>query len=578
MARYLSPAKTCLLALVELYVEDAVPHDGALPVLCFITSHLIDVDVDVDVASFSNPRSSRDRWQKARDIVGLIASINDFEQLLSPYSAATGLPGRRLWDVFLHKIWSIDSLHALHQFFDRLRLLLAKTKDELSLLAASGWPPPTEGTRLSRNSPFGTFVRRSQLEFGRLRFSDVGELWKDFVKYRQPTASAWRRRNPAAGPLSFDSVLLAGEHEWGAATADIAAVAYGDVLDENAARRLPASTDDLEILLEFQIDQMQRFGVRVPVKMRNEYSSLLKESYAVPSTSHYLRCLDAWRSGDYPTSYDYLHQYFDYTMHSSHRPFYQYALLTLAVLQAEFGCYKEAVDAMLETVSTARENRDMTCLNYALNWLFHFGQAHPHLVKELESNSMLGSGKETLAFLRVKAKEAGMFSLWSAALLSEAKLCLANGDSIATAVEYMVRSSQVLVERNIKYMVASQTALSIALWDRLGSASTTLMACRIFLMCHAPHSRVDDSLNITARLASLQAGRGQYDEAMSLLENIDANALRTWKMNQYWRRYRGLLKVLRNLHRNDLDGADYLLSQLLQTQPDDLEADLVSRG
>ena len=257
MARYLSPAKTCLLALVELYVEDAVPHDGALPVLSFITSHLIDVDVDVDVASFSNPRSSRDRWQKARDIVGLIASINDFEQLLSPYSAATGLPGRRLWDVFLHKIWSIDSLHALHQFFDRLRLLLAKTKDELSLLAASGVPPPTEGTRLSRNSPFGTFVRRSQLEFGRLRFSDVGELWKDFVRYRQPTASAWRRRNPAAGPLSFDSVLLAGEHEWGAATADIAAVAYGDVLDENAARRLPASTDDLEILLEFQIDQMQ---------------------------------------------------------------------------------------------------------------------------------------------------------------------------------------------------------------------------------------------------------------------------------------------------------------------------------
>lgn len=251
MARYLSPGKICLLALIELYVEEAVPSDGALPVLSFITSQLIDVDLA------SKSARSKDRWHKARDIVGLIVSIKSFEQLLSPYSAATGLPGRRLWDIFLNKLWSIDSLHALHEFFDRLQLLLAKTKEELRQLAEAGEQPPAEATLLSRNSPFGTFVRRSQLEFGRLRFSDVGELWKDFVKYRQPTASTWRRRNPAAGPLSFDNVLLIGEYEWGAATADIANVTYGDMLDENSTRQLPVSTDDLEALLEFQIDQMQ---------------------------------------------------------------------------------------------------------------------------------------------------------------------------------------------------------------------------------------------------------------------------------------------------------------------------------
>ena len=136
-------------------------------------------------------------------------------------------------------------------------------------------------------------------------------------------------------------------------------------------------------------------------------------------------------------------------MSNRDRYFYQYALMNLAVLQADFGCYKEAVAAMLETVSTARENRDMTCLNFALNWLYHFGRAHPELVRHLEANSMLGSNKESLAFLRVKAKESGMWTLWSSVLMSEAKLSLLNGDSIATSMEHMVRSSQIIVERNI---------------------------------------------------------------------------------------------------------------------------------
>jgi len=63
---------------------------------------------------------------------------------------------------------------------------------------------------------------------------------------------------------------------------------------------------------------------------------------------------------------------------------------------------------------------------------------------------MLGAGKESLAFLRVKAKEIGMWPLWSSVLLTEAQLGLANGDSIATPVEFMVRSSQIVVEKNMK--------------------------------------------------------------------------------------------------------------------------------
>lgn len=284
--------------------------------------------------------------------------------------------------------------------------------------------------------------------------------------------------------------------------------------------------------------------------------------------------LDAWRAGDFPTAFDLLHRYFDYTMQYRDRLFYQYALMNLAVLQADFGCHKEAVAAMLETVSTARENRDMTCLNFALNWLFHFGRAHPDLVKDLESNSLLGTGKESLAFLRVKAKETGMGALWSSVLLSEAKLGLINGDSVATAVESMVRSSHLIVTKNMKNMFGAQLSMYAALWSRLGLAHLSSMTCEMFMRCHTQYSVFDDELKLTCRLGLGLAERGKYDDGLRKLEELEGNSLRSWKPRQYVLKYKGIIKLKRDLHHNNLDGAEEILDQLLQSKADDLEPDM----
>ena len=262
-------------------------------------------------------------------------------------------------------------------------------------------------------------------------------------------------------------------------------------------------------------------------------------------------------------------------MQNRDRLFYQYALLNLAIVQSDFGCHKEAVSTMLEAISTARENRDTTCLNFSLNWFYHFSKSHSNLVRELEDNSMLGSGKESLAFLRAKAKETGMWILWSSALLSEAKLGLANGESVSTAMENMVRSSQLIVERNMKTMAGTQLSLVITLWDRLGMALMSNMMCQVFLRCHAPSSVFDDQLKITCRLAGLLSVKGKFDAAFEMLESVDSNSLRSAKPSQYWHLYRGLLKLRRDLHHNNLEAAESLLSQLLQAGPDDAEPDMV---
>lgn len=138
------------------------------------------------------------------------------------------------------------------------------------------------------------------------------------------------------------------------------------------------------------------------------------------------RFLDSWRAGDYPSSFDNLHRYFDYTMHNRDRTFYQYALLNLAILQADFGCHGEAIAAMQETISSARENKDVACLNFSLSWLYHLTKTHPEATSEVGKGGMLGTEREGLAFLKAKAKDSGMWSLLSTSLLSEAKLGLVN--------------------------------------------------------------------------------------------------------------------------------------------------------
>lgn len=170
MARYLTPAKIGLLALIELYVDGQIPNTATVPILSFITSQLL------DLGSQTTPLTSNTQWTKAETAVSLVISIREFEKLLSAYPVLIGLPGRKLWDTFLERLWAINSLHQMHEFFVHQVHALTTTKGQSR--RHRGHDPRQGGLHLTRNSPFGTFVRRCQLEFARLQFHDTTALWK----------------------------------------------------------------------------------------------------------------------------------------------------------------------------------------------------------------------------------------------------------------------------------------------------------------------------------------------------------------------------------------------------------------
>ena len=69
---------------------------------------------------------SQSRSSSSLESLPFLLDLHAFETLLVAHPSAAGLPGRTLWDKFLEKLWGIDSLNALHEFFANRTVLLAK--------------------------------------------------------------------------------------------------------------------------------------------------------------------------------------------------------------------------------------------------------------------------------------------------------------------------------------------------------------------------------------------------------------------------------------------------------------------
>lgn len=400
--RYLTAQKISLLVLTRLYCTSSLPYSATIPVLSFILSNNLP----------SAPSSARPQRSNISSQQDTCFSIDAFEDVLQEHPS--NMPGRTLLDLFLKHMWEMNSFDALHALFDSILDLVT---------------PPPHGTQdqespdrihLSKTSPLGAFVRRAHLEFTRLQFDDSMKLWSSFIRYRAPTAQ-WTKRLAGLASSGVDMVvsemgLRAGD--------DMYEIAYGN-LQEDQEEGAGMSLNDLDRILDFQLDRLQRLGDRVPGDMKSQLRNMVKSSGIVHRQAHLVQFFDAWKAGDYTSAFDNLHRYYDYAMQTREKIHYQYALLHMAILQADFGCFGEAIAAINETIATARENQDMTCLSFSLSWLNHMAKAYPKQMRGAGYMSMLGTERDALAFLKAKAKETKMYNLLCASLLNEAKLSLA---------------------------------------------------------------------------------------------------------------------------------------------------------
>lgn len=281
---------------------------------------------------------------------------------------------------------------------------------------------------------------------------------------------------------------------------------------------------------------------------------------------------DAWRSGNYAAAIENLHRYFDYTMEAhlmgnGIQTHHQYALLHLAVLHADFGCYAEAISAMNECISTARENQDARCLHFSLSWLSHLRKAFPGL-SELEHGGLgadLSSNEaDTIHFLQQKATEPGQRDVpaFSGSLLAETELTLRTGGSVTKAIESSYQAGHLNRQYDIHSMAASQIRLHGSIFARLGQAPLAEQHCGIVRHIYGNIATSNDILSSVCQHAYMLALSGRYEDALALLSNANPSAQETLRLNQLWLGFNAMVRLKRALHRNELIAAEHLVRQL----------------
>jgi anaphase-promoting complex subunit 5 len=554
MSRYLTPSKVALLVLISTYSSDVVAKQDRGSVLSFIITHIL--------PDHKHPSNLLEI--DAEHVV----SADDFEHALSPLNFP--IPGRSVWDYFLQKMWSFDCFDTLDLFLSDIPVLLSRSREQILRDREAGEEEKGFQGHVSRTSPLGAFIRRCHLEYTRLQFQDGTALWQDFIGFRISTRQAWEKKNPPDGKSALDINLSMLHID---SSHPLSQIMYSRLT--YAETKLGGfSTHDVEKLMEFQVSELQRLGGRLPEPMKVKLKQLSASGITLPSLAHYLRFLDSWRAGDYAAAFDNLHRYFDYTMQSRDRTFYQYALLNLAILQADFGCHSEAIPAMQEAIATARENKDTTCLNFCMSWLYHFGKAFPTEMKEIRESGILGSEMEGLAFLKTRAKDAEMWGLLSTCLLSEAKMGLQHGDSLASVFESIAKASHLNVTKGVTNVVGPTLLMKGSVYGRIGITQLAWLSGETFLECYSSDAPAEDILKCKCRLASLLVQRGRYKAATEMMDSVSEHIKRVLKYNQYWTFYMGMLKLRRYIHRHDIDAASYMLQQLKGQGAPDLEVNL----
>lgn len=341
MARYLTPAKICTLIVVESYLQNRENPESDAKLLGLITQQL---------------HPARDHQESD----GPPENASAFAASLS--SIPSNFPGRTHYDDFVHAAWTTADLDQLHHLFDRLYGILT--------------PEDPEERKVTPASPIGHFIRRCNVEWTRLRFADSLALLNAYKSYIESTWESWARHQPEAAQAyaSKDS------------NADSVPVAISGVLSSEAPI---ISSDDIDIALSTSIHSLQKLGARVPADLKAKLNSWLVTHQQASDTQnlhHFMNFFEAWRAGQYTLALEELHRYFDYSIASKGaapggqgdgvKVYYQYALLHLSVLHADFERWEEALGTMEECIATGKWSRFCyTSVSSLANTIFSQGKS-----------------------------------------------------------------------------------------------------------------------------------------------------------------------------------------------------------
>lgn len=547
VVKFLTPYKVALVAVILLYCDGVMPPMSKMTIMRHIVQ-FIDPQQHDDAETYS------------------LLLDNDLSQLDTIMgSLESKISGLSMFDLLLDFLFRLSSLDSLHSFMLEINDYLItgdekhQGEDEPKIAIAE-----EKGIYLLKESSLlGAYCKRCYLEFEGLSFQAVIQLWQSLEAFRSWYDSRWKIRKSVIeslkGQIELSTDVVTEEDP------EEDPGFLQSLLPEPPLTRSIAG-ENLEAMLEFQIGVFERYGGTLPDEIRVVLRNMVATSKPLPTSAHYVQYLDAFRDKDYEAAFDHLHRYYDYTMNSKGRTHYQYALFTLATLQAEFSFYSEAMRAVEEAITVARENKDNHCLTYILAWLYSFLQAHP----DCEVPDSLSSMDQISQFLRNKASSTS-YALYSLAYQSEAEQIMSSGGSLTLAFEGLTKSAYINAVSNSTFAAANAALVASSMWSRCGNSTLAHLALDMHSKFPGRKLNALLTIEIGVRKAKLFFQEGNLPECFRLLTSLRKTAHGSQWHQQIWYPKFLLLHLRHKLNEGRLKEAKYILQKLASVKPSDIE-------
>ncbi|KAK7205118.1 anaphase-promoting complex subunit 5-domain-containing protein [Myxozyma melibiosi] len=401
---FVTPQKLAVIALLQVYCEFSVRSEHRCRVLRTIMNYICPTSLSL--------------------------MFKDLGEIQKDFKGCQDHAGRDFFAVYMAHLAEIEEIEDMHFYFEGLNVDFFKPDD--------GSPP-----LVSPNSLIGSFLRRCYLEYQEMTFEDRQVLWEGFLRLQK------RQVKSLAKNIEAFSRRLEGTN------------VGGTVATEDSGSLL--AVDDMMRIFECLMQYMHEHGTHLSFSMLETLEYAIYSTGKRPSAIYYVKFLHAWRIGDYRQANEYIRSYFDFANIKDQKARHQYALLNLAMMQAEFGCHDEAVGAIQEAIRTAREFRDTPCLNFCLSWVTMMQAELPLLYSSIATDD-----ENTSNYLKAKTQECGMVDLHSSVYLADMRTLMAEGASPVEVIEAVEKSMLILSTVCMPPAIETLYSTKAALWARLG--------------------------------------------------------------------------------------------------------------
>ncbi|KAJ1655787.1 APC5 protein [Dispira simplex] len=532
---FLTPHKIVLLVLIDTFCTNVHLHSQNALVTSFMPWCLR--HINSPNTTFSEQRFTNLCAQLKHMVVSMDEDDDDDDFVES----------RTTWtmqDVLLDRLPEIQaSLDAFETLFSDLEALV--------LFADMEVETQDDQMYLDESSVLGLFVRKCCLAFHTRSFGQVWALYRQFRVH-----------------VALDS-MANGE-------------GFSDSFhrNHNLKRILPnhvVSIFDIEQYLDAHLEVLtSQGGDSSQLIIFQRHLDSFQQLYPGLPKIQFSRYLYAARTGNYEAALYHLHRYFDYYNSQGNRTLYQYALLNLACLEAQFEHHQEARRILQEAIDVARENRDRTCLCYASFWLHHLGHPSPTI-----TSSSTFTEAQTLGSLTGQTEELQLWDIRCLTELQQAQYHLRAGSPPRQVFESTLRCELMQRHHQVPKMLGLCYALVAAVWDIYGFTSTLSILYTQLQLTYGYSQCPDDGV-VTGycKVGQYLAERG----AWTALKELDHEINSRYPGNPStllapWRRCLAECQLQRCVYQQGWDGdTGSLFDSLSADPPSGISSDSDSKG